>query len=69
MKPGLSDRERQQIADDMIAELEKPIEGVPDFQNDEEAMDFAIEQVRRYREEKKALSRYPKKPISIFSSG
>jgi hypothetical protein len=48
MKPFLSDRERRQIAADLMAELERPIEGVADFESDEEAMDFAIEQIRRY---------------------
>lgn len=53
MKPSLSDRERRQIADELMAELERPIEGVPDFEDDEETMDFAIEQIRRYREGKR----------------
>jgi hypothetical protein len=29
MKPSLADRERRQIADELLDELEKPIEGVP----------------------------------------
>jgi hypothetical protein len=51
MKPPLLDRERRQIADDLMTELAKPIEGVRDFKDENEAMDFAIEQIRRYREE------------------
>lgn len=51
MKPSLSARERHQIADELMAELAKPIDGAPDFEDENEAMDFAIEQIRRYREE------------------
>jgi bifunctional DNA-binding transcriptional regulator/antitoxin component of YhaV-PrlF toxin-antitoxin module len=46
---------RQQIADELAAVLAEPTEGTEDF-DDDEAMRFAIEQVKRYREEKKKNS-------------
>jgi bifunctional DNA-binding transcriptional regulator/antitoxin component of YhaV-PrlF toxin-antitoxin module len=51
---AVSDR-RQQIADELAAALAEPTEGGEGF-DDEEAMRFAIDQVKRYREEKKKKS-------------
>jgi bifunctional DNA-binding transcriptional regulator/antitoxin component of YhaV-PrlF toxin-antitoxin module len=51
---AVSDR-RQQIADELAAVLAEPTEDGEKF-NDEEAMRFAIEQVKRYREGKKKKS-------------
>lgn len=48
--------ERQRIADELMAALAEPIEGVEDFEDEEEAMRFAIEQIKRYREEKRKKS-------------
>jgi bifunctional DNA-binding transcriptional regulator/antitoxin component of YhaV-PrlF toxin-antitoxin module len=42
--------ERQRIADELMAALAEPIEGIPDFEDDEEAMRFAIQEIRRFRE-------------------
>lgn len=51
---AVSDR-RQQIADELAAVLAESTEGGEEL-SDDEAMRFAIEQVKRYREEKKKKS-------------
>ncbi|MGF1615052.1 MAG: AbrB/MazE/SpoVT family DNA-binding domain-containing protein [Gammaproteobacteria bacterium] len=48
--------ERQRIADELMAALAEPIEGVPDFEDEEEAMRFAIQEIKRYREENRKKS-------------
>ena len=51
---AVTDR-RQQIADELAAILAEPTEDGEEF-NDEEAMRFAIEQVKQFREDKKKKS-------------
>lgn len=48
--------ERQRIADELMAALAEPIEGVPDFEDEDEAMRFAIKEIKRYREENRKKS-------------
>jgi bifunctional DNA-binding transcriptional regulator/antitoxin component of YhaV-PrlF toxin-antitoxin module len=48
--------ERQCIADELMAALAEPIEGVPDFEDEDEAMQFAIEQIKLFREENRKKS-------------
>lgn len=48
--------EKQRIADELMATLSEPIEGVSDFEDDEEAMQFALDEIKRYRQKARRIS-------------
>lgn len=52
---AVSDK-RQRLADELLAALHEPLEGVPEVQDEAEAMRMAIREIKRYRHEQRKKS-------------